>query len=54
MGIIKSGGDSVKYICSVCGWVYNEDEQEIKWENLPNSFKCPLCNVGKNKFEKTE
>ena len=44
----------MKYICSVCGWVYNEDEQEIKWENLPNSFKCPLCNVGKNKFEKTE
>ena len=48
------GGDKMKYICTVCGWVYDEDKQEIKFENLPDSFKCPLCNVSKEKFEKSE
>lgn len=44
----------MKYICTVCGWVYDEEKQEIKWENLPERFRCPVCSVGKDKFEKTE
>ena len=44
----------MKYICTVCGWVYDEEEQNVKWEDLSDDFKCPLCNVGKEKFEKVE
>lgn len=46
----------MKYICTVCGYVYDEEKETVKWDELPDGYKCPLCNVGKDKFEalKTE
>ncbi len=49
-----------KYRCTVCGYVYDPEKgdptQEIKpetsFEDLPDSWKCPECGVGKDKFEK--
>ena len=29
----------MKYVCNVCGWVYDEDETGVKWEDLPDDFK---------------
>ena len=48
-----------KYVCSVCGFVYDEaaglPDQGIaagtKWEDLPDDFVCPMCGVGKDMFE---
>lgn len=48
-----------KYVCKVCGWIYDEvlgDPDNgiapgTKWEDLPDDFKCPLCSVGKDDFE---
>lgn len=48
----------MKYVCDVCGWVYDEEigapELGIApgtgFENLPEDFLCPLCNVGKDFF----
>ena len=42
----------MKYVCTVCGWVYDEEEQGTKWEDLPDDFVCELCGVGKDSFEK--
>ena len=47
-----------KYTCDVCGWIYDEElgdpEQGIapgtKFEDLPHSFVCPACGVGKDQF----
>lgn len=47
-----------KYVCNICGWVYNEAEGDIdngiaagtKFEDLPDDFVCPLCGVGKEDF----
>ena len=47
-----------KYVCDLCGWVYDEElgdpEQGIapgtKFEDLPDDFVCPLCMVGKDQF----
>lgn len=47
-----------KYVCDVCGWVYDEElgdpENGIapgtKFEDLPDDFECPLCHVGKDQF----
>ncbi len=47
-----------KYICNVCGYVYDEeigdDSQNIepgtKFDALPESWVCPLCSVGKDNF----
>ncbi len=49
-----------EYICSVCGYVYNEAEGDpangiapgTKWEDVPEDYVCPLCGVGKDMFEK--
>ena len=39
-----------KWVCDVCGWVYDEEETGIKWEDLPEDFVCPLCKHGKSDF----
>lgn len=47
-----------KYICNVCGWIYDPaigvPDQGIKpgtkFEDLPDSFTCPECGVGKDEF----
>ena len=44
----------MKYVCNVCGWVYDEDEQGTKWEDLPEDFTCELCGVGKDDFTAEE
>jgi rubredoxin len=49
-----------KYVCTVCGYVYDEAEgipedgiaPGTKWEDLPDDWVCPLCGVGKSEFEK--
>ena len=46
----------MKYVCDVCGWEYDEEEgypeggiaPGTKWEDVPEDFECPLCNVGKD------
>ena len=37
----------MKYVCNVCGWVYDEEETGVKWEDLPDDFACELCGAGK-------
>ena len=41
------------YMCSVCHYVYDPQENgEVKFEDLPDDYVCPLCGVGKDMFEK--
>lgn len=48
--------------CTICGWVYDEAEglpdegiaAGTRWEDVPESWTCPDCGVGKNDFEMTE
>lgn len=48
----------MRYICNVCGYVYDEElgdpdngiEPGTKWDELPEDFVCPLCGVGKDEF----
>ena len=47
-----------KYICEVCGYVYDEEIGDIEngiepgteWEDVPEDYLCPLCGVGKEEF----
>lgn len=41
----------MKYVCTVCGFIYDEDAEGVKWEDLPEDYGCPLCGVGKDQFE---
>ncbi len=42
-----------KYICLVCGYVYDPKENNnIAFEDLPDDWRCPVCSVGKDQFTK--
>jgi rubredoxin len=40
------------YVCTVCGYVYDEEDSGTKWDDLPDDFICPLCGAPKSAFEK--
>lgn len=48
-----------KYVCIVCGWVYDpavgDPDNGIKpgtpFAELPDEWVCPECGVGKDMFE---
>jgi len=37
----------MQYICQICGYVYDEDKEGKKFEDLTEEFKCPECKVGR-------
>ncbi|MDD4773275.1 MAG: rubredoxin [Eubacteriales bacterium] len=39
-----------KYVCTVCGYVY--DEADGLWKDLPDDWVCPVCGAAKSEFEK--
>ncbi|MBP5627142.1 MBL fold metallo-hydrolase [bacterium] len=42
-----------KYICSVCGYVYDPAENGgIAFEDLPDDWRCPRCRQPKEKFNR--
>ncbi|MGI5976681.1 MAG: rubredoxin-like domain-containing protein [Candidatus Limivicinus sp.] len=41
----------MKYICSVCGYVYDEEAEGVSFDSLPDSWVCPLCGAVKSDFE---
>lgn len=48
----NNNGNYNRYECIICGHIYDEAEEEIKFEELPDDWKCPTCGVGKDKFKK--
>lgn len=42
-----------QYVCSVCGYTYDE-AKDGPWEELPENWKCPLCGAGKGAFHPKE
>lgn len=44
---------SGKYICSICGYVYDPAEHDgVAFEDLPADWRCPRCKQSKEKFNK--
>lgn len=42
-----------KYVCSVCGYVYDPAEHDgVAFEDLPADWRCPRCKQPKEKFNK--
>lgn len=48
-----------KYVCTVCGYVYDPEVGDpdggvapgTAFEDIPEDWVCPLCGVGKDDFE---
>ena len=55
-------GDMKVYMCVICGFLYEEEkglpEQGIpagtRWQDIPETWKCPDCGAGKDEFEMIE
>ena len=51
-----------KYICKICGWIYDEAQGDpdngiapgTKFEDLQADYICPMCGAGKDEFEEYE
>lgn len=51
----------MKYECTICGYAYDEElgdpdngiEPGTLWEDLPETFTCPLCGVEKCDFQES-
>ena len=40
-----------KYRCTICGYIYDDSKEKIKFEDLPDDWKCPACGAPKSLFE---
>ena len=55
---IKQEAES--YICAICGFTYNPEEGDpsmgiqpgTPFEDLPEDYRCPICNASKEYFKK--
>ncbi len=41
----------MRYICMICGYVYDDANEKVPFESLPASWKCPLCGAAKSDFK---
>ena len=54
----ESKNESNVHTCAICGFQYNQDEGDpsigvspgTSFEDLPDDYKCPICNAGKEYF----
>ena len=58
----RGGKKMDKYICTICGYVYDpkdgDPETDIPpgtpFEELPTDWVCPICGAGKEDFKKVD
>jgi len=51
-----------KYVCQVCGYVYDPEQGDpdgdipagTSFEDLPDEWTCPVCGAGKSEFEEED
>ena len=41
----------MKYVCQICGYVYDDAKEKVPFAELPDTWKCPLCGAGKSDFK---
>lgn len=44
----------MKYVCKICGYIYDDEKQDVPFEELPDSWVCPLCKAAKSDFKPQE
>ena len=54
--------DYTQWVCVICGWIYDEAAGDpehgiapgTRWRDIPDDWRCPLCDVGKEDFALVE
>jgi len=57
--IYQAPKSSKKYVCKVCGWVYDPEVGDpdggikpgTEFEDIPDAWVCPVCGAAKSDFE---
>ena len=44
----------MKYICTVCGYVHDEETEKVSFSSLPPQWTCPRCDAEKAMFDPLE
>jgi flavin reductase (DIM6/NTAB) family NADH-FMN oxidoreductase RutF/rubredoxin len=52
LGLSKEPDQSSVYKCAVCGHIYDEKTEGVKFSDLPDNWKCPDCGADKEDFFK--
>lgn len=47
-----TGEDFAKYECAACGYIYDEEKEGTKFDDLPDDWLCPTCGSEKEDFYK--
>jgi len=47
----KSEGEAKVWVCTICGFEYDDAKEKIPFESLPDDWVCPLCKHPKSDFE---
>jgi flavin reductase (DIM6/NTAB) family NADH-FMN oxidoreductase RutF/rubredoxin len=46
----KTSGSFKKYKCPACGYIYDEEKENVKFTDLPADWICPACGTDKSDF----
>ena len=41
----------MRYVCQICGYVYDDDREKIPFAALPDDWRCPVCKASKADFK---
>jgi len=41
----------MRYVCQICGYVYDDAKEKVPFSELPETWKCPLCGALKSDFK---
>jgi rubredoxin len=60
--IVSEVAEYKSWICLICGWIYNEEDgipeegiaPATRFTDIPENWRCPLCDVGKADFVAVE
>ena len=44
----------MRYKCDVCEWIFDEEKEGIKFEDLADDWTCPICGAANDMFSKID
>jgi NADP-reducing hydrogenase subunit HndD len=44
----------MRYVCPICGYVYDEEKEGVPFAELPDTWTCPLCGALKSVFAREQ
>jgi len=48
----SDGETYAKYECPACGYIYDDEKEDVKFDDLPEDWECPICGEEKSEFIK--